>query len=139
MINASPRIMIVVAGALLDSNGCVLLQRRPSGDPLEGLWEFPGGKMEPGETPEQALVRELREELNVELDAADLSPAGFVTAPLSGRHLVLLLFLARRWRGQPHPVEADAIDWVHPAEMRELAMPAPDYPLTDQLTALLAR
>lgn len=137
MINASSRIMIVAAGALLDPNGRVLLQRRPLGDPLEGLWEFPGGKAEAGETPEQALVRELREELGIELDAANLSPAGFATASLDDRHLVLLLFLARRWRGQPHPIEADAIDWVHPAAMRALAIPPPDYPLAEQLAALL--
>lgn len=129
--------MIVVAAALADGAGRVLLQRRPAGKAMAGLWEFPGGKVEPGETPEAALARELAEELDIAVDPADLVPGCFASAPLGERHLILLLYLCRRWRGTPRPIEAEAIAWLRPREMDARAMPPADAPLIPMLAALL--
>ena len=129
--------LLVVAAALADADGRVLLQRRPPGKAMAGLWEFPGGKVEPDERPEAALARELHEELGVEIDAADLVPACFASAPLGEAHLVLLLFICRRWRGLPRPLHADALDWVGPRDMHALPMPPADEPLIGLLEALL--
>lgn len=137
MINAPPHPLIVVAGALSDRGGRVLLQRRSPDGPSPGLWEFPGGKVEPGEGPEEALVRELAEELDVAIELADLSPVGFATWRLGERPLILLLFRVHQWQGQPRALAAAALDWVEPAAMRTLAMPPPDYPLVEQLVAVL--
>src|SRR6478752_9505761 len=98
-------ILLVVACALVDTDGRVLLAKRPPGKPLAGLWEFPGGKIESGETPEGALIRELKEELDIDVEAACLAPACFASEPLDGRALVLLLYICRKWRGQPRAVE----------------------------------
>ena len=129
--------MTVVAAALVDGDRRVLLQQRPAGRPMAGLWEFPGGKVEFGERPEAALVRELEEELGIEADALSLSPAAFASAELDGRHLILLLFLCRAWRGNPEPLHASALQWVEPRRMYDLAMPPADRPLIGLLEALI--
>jgi len=114
-----------------------LLQQRAPGRAMAGLWEFPGGKVEEGETPEAALTRELEEELGIRVDSGSLWPAGFASAPNGERHMVLLLYLCRAWRGEPRALEASALLWAHPADMRRLPMPPADEPLVDQLEALL--
>jgi 8-oxo-dGTP diphosphatase len=129
--------MTVVAAALADASGRVLLQQRALGRAMAGLWEFPGGKVEEGELPEAALIRELREELGIEISRADLAPACFASAPNGGRHMILLLYLCRRWAGEPRPLDASALRWERPAAMRALAMPPADAPLIDLLEALL--
>ncbi|MFN3945414.1 MAG: (deoxy)nucleoside triphosphate pyrophosphohydrolase [Allosphingosinicella sp.] len=130
--------MTVVAAALIDGEGRILLQQRPPGRAMAGLWEFPGGKVEPGERPEQALARELGEELGIEVAEDDLAPACFASAPVGERHMILLLYLCRSWRGgDPRALEATGLLWRRPAEMRGLAMPPADAPLIDLLEALL--
>jgi len=128
----------VVAAALVDEHGRVLLQQRPAGKALAGLWEFPGGKLEPGESPEEALVRELHEELAITVDREALEPAGFATEVLPGRHLLLLLYVVRAWRGVPVALEADGLTWCGPAAMSAWPMPPADGPLVRQLRAYLA-
>lgn len=129
--------MMVVAAALVGADGRVLLQRRAAGRHMAGLWEFPGGKIDAGELPEQALVRELREELGIETNAADLVPATFASAPVGERHMVLLLFICREWKGNPEPLDASALNWLRPAEMDPLDMPPADRPLIAILDALI--
>nr|WP_136162211.1 (deoxy)nucleoside triphosphate pyrophosphohydrolase [Sphingomonas flavalba] len=129
--------LLVVAAALVDADGRVLVQQRPEGKAMAGLWEFPGGKVEPGETPEAALIRELAEELGIATDQACLAPAAFASAPLGGRHLILLLYVCRKWRGIPEPREAPALKWVRPLALHGLAMPPADKPLIGLLDALL--
>ena len=129
--------MIVVAAALADSDGRVLLQQRAPDRSMAGLWEFPGGKVEPGEVPEQALVRELEEELGIMAATADLAPAGFAAAYVGDCHMTLLLFLCRRWLGEPSPLDAAALKWVRPAEMVAEEMPPADRPLVAALSALV--
>jgi 8-oxo-dGTP diphosphatase len=129
--------MTVVAAALIDGERRVLLQRRPEGRAMAGLWEFPGGKVEEGEAPEAALVRELVEELGIALAVPDLVPACFASAPLGERHLLLLLYICRRWEGEPRPLHADALKWLHPAEMDPDEMPPADRPLIGLLAKLL--
>lgn len=127
----------VVAAALVDGEGRVLLQQRPAGRAMAGLWEFPGGKVEPGERPEAALIRELHEELGIGTDAACLAPATFASADLDGRHLLLLLYICRKWRGQPAPLHASGLQWVRPHQMFGLPMPPADRPLIGLLDALI--
>ena len=129
--------MIVVAVALVDSEGRVLLQQRPPGRHMEGLWEFPGGKIDAGELPEAALIRELREELGIETEAACLAPATFASAGLGDRHLLLLLYVCRKWRGTPQPLHATELKWVRPNQMFALPMPPADKPLIGLLDALI--
>jgi 8-oxo-dGTP diphosphatase len=129
--------MTVVAVALIDADNRVLLQQRAPGRAMAGLWEFPGGKVEEGETPEAALVREIEEELGVTLDPATLVPCCFASAPLGDRQMILLLYLCRSWRGEPAPLDAAALSWVTPAEMRGLPMPPADEPLIPLLEAQL--
>ncbi len=129
-------VLLVTAVALIDTDGRVLVQQRAHG-PLEGLWEFPGGKMESGETPAAALIRELREELGIDVEAACLAPAAFASEPLGDRHLLLLLHVCRKWRGIPQPIEAAALRWVRPVDLHQLPMPAPDVPLIGLLEALV--
>lgn len=131
------RIVTVVAAALVDGDGRVLVQRRPPGKPMADLWEFPGGKVEPGELPEAALCRELHEELGITIDPAALVPATFASAPLGERHLLLLLYTLRAWDGQLEAQHATALLWVHPAGLRDLAMPPADIPLIGILEALI--
>jgi 8-oxo-dGTP diphosphatase len=127
--NAAVTLFPVVAAALIDPAGRVLVQRRPAGKTMAGLWEFPGGKVEPSESPENALVRELDEELGITVDPSALTPATFASTPLGGRRLLLLLFVCRSWRGEPAPLDADALRWICPAELTGIAMPPADYPL----------
>ena len=127
----------VVAAALVDLEGRVLLQQRPEGKSLAGLWEFPGGKVEPGETPEAALIRELEEELGIAVPQACLAPAAFASAPLGDRHLLLLLYVTRKWTGVPRALEATALQWVRPSAMHALPMPPADRPLIGLLDALI--
>lgn len=129
--------LIVVAAALVDRDGRLLVQRRPEGLSMAGLWEFPGGKLEPGETPEQALIRELEEELAIDVDHACLAPACFASEPLGDRHLLLLLYVCRKWRGTPVAQHASALRWVRPVELHGLAMPPADKPLIGLLEALV--
>lgn len=125
----------VVAAALVDVNGLVLLQQRAPGRQMAGLWEFPGGKVEKGEGPETALVRELREELGIDCKEDSFVPVGFASEPLGDRHLLLLLFTCREWRGVPQPLDASALRWVRPLKMLELPMPPADRPLIAPLAA----
>jgi len=129
--------LFVVAVALIDADGRVLLQQRPPGKAMADLWEFPGGKVEAGETPEAALVRELEEELGIHTHASCLAPATFASEPLGDRHLLLLLYVCRKWEGVPHPHHATALKWVRPAQMYALPMPPADLPLIGILEALL--
>jgi len=129
--------MTVVAAALVDADGRVLLQQRAPGKAMAGLWEFPGGKIEPGELPEAALLRELREELGIETDSACLAPAAFASARIGERHMLLLLYICRKWRGTPAPLDAVALKWVRPNEMVSLPMPPADKPLIGLLDALI--
>lgn len=129
--------LIVVAAALVDRDGRLLVQQRPEGLSMAGLWEFPGGKIEPGETPEQALIRELEEELAIDVDHACLAPACFASEPLGDKHLLLLLYVCRKWRGTPVAQHASALRWVRPVELHGLAMPPADKPLIGLLEALV--
>ena len=129
--------MIVVAAALVDSEGKVLLQRRSMGRAMAGLWEFPGGKVEVEELPEAALVRELAEELGIEVKRSDLVPICFGSAAVGDRHMILLLYICRAWTGEPKPLDADALCWLRPAEMIAATMPPADAPLIELLERLL--
>ncbi|MDB5702120.1 MAG: (deoxy)nucleoside triphosphate pyrophosphohydrolase [Sphingomonadales bacterium] len=129
--------LLVVAAALIDAQGRVLVQRRPPGSSLAGLWEFPGGKPEAGESPERALARELDEELGISVEAADLTAVTFASEPLGHRHLLLLLFTCRVWERDPQPLHATELRWVHPAKLREMEMPPADYPLIAALEKML--
>jgi 8-oxo-dGTP diphosphatase len=126
-----------VAAALADGEGRVLLQRRAPGRAMAGLWEFPGGKVEPDERPEAALVRELEEELGIKVEIGALSPAAFASADNAGRHMLLLLYLCREWRGEPRALDAAELAWVLPADMAALPMPPADEPLIPLLERLI--
>lgn len=129
--------LIVVAAALIDADGRVLVQQRPDGKPMARLWEFPGGKVEADELPESALIRELREELGIDVERACLAPACFASEPLGQRHMILLVYICRKWKGVPSAVEAAAIKWVRPIELHGLEMPPADKPLIGLLDALI--
>ena len=129
--------MTVVAVALVDGEGRVLLQQRAPGRHMGGLWEFPGGKVDEGERPEAALIRELKEELGIDTDAASIAPATFASADLGERHMLLLLYICRKWRGTPQPLDATALKWVRPNQMFALPMPPADKPLIGLLDALI--
>lgn len=127
----------VVAAALVDADGRVLVQQRPPGKPMAGLWEFPGGKIDAGETPEGALVRELDEELGITVADACLAPAAFASEALGDRHLLLLLYVCRKWSGIPQARHATALQWAWPAQLHAFAMPPADRPLIGLLEALV--
>lgn len=131
-------IILVVAAALVDRDGQFLVQQRPAGKQHGGLWEFPGGKVEPGETPEAALVRELREELQIDVSPEAVRPLSFTTEEAAERHLTLLLYIVAAWTGEPSPTAADAIRWVSSESLRDLPMPPADLPLVAVLARALA-
>ncbi|MDQ6432716.1 (deoxy)nucleoside triphosphate pyrophosphohydrolase [Mesorhizobium sp. LHD-90] len=138
-MDASPGkpILLVSACALIDADGRVLLSQRPPGKTLAGLWEFPGGKVEPGETPEETLIRELREEIGVETQTACLAPLTFASHSYEAFHLLMPLFVCRRFSGIPTPKEGQTLKWVRPKQMREYPMPPADEPLIPFLIDLL--
>lgn len=131
-------ILFVVAAALIDDQGRILLQQRPPDRSMAGLWEFPGGKVEQGETPEQALVRELAEELGIRVDVISLTPLSFASEALGTSHLILLLYAARDWAGEPAALHAAELKWVVPSAMAQLPMPPADRPLARLLDLYLA-
>lgn len=122
-------LVLVVAAALVDVDGRVLITRRPEGKAMAGLWEFPGGKVDAGETPEQALVRELREELAIDTKDSCLAPLAFASHGYDEFHLLMPLFACRVWQGDPQPREGQALAWVRPARLRDYEMPPADVPL----------
>lgn len=128
---------LVSAVALIDVDGRVLLARRPAGKSMAGLWEFPGGKVHGGETPEAALIRELKEELDVDIRESCLAPIGFASHSYNDFHLLMPLFACRVWQGIPVPMEDQALKWVRPTEMRDLRMPPADIPLISLLRDLI--
>jgi 8-oxo-dGTP diphosphatase len=132
-----PRILLVVACALIDADKRVLITRRPEGRPMAGLWEFPGGKVEEGETPEDALIRELDEELSVRVTKPCLAPLTFASHDYLEFHILLPLFVSRRWEGTPTPREAQEIKWVRANRLRDYPMPPADGPLISHLADLL--
>jgi len=131
------RLVLVVAAALIDADGRVLLAQRPKGKPLEGLWEFPGGKVGAGELPEEALIRELGEELGIIVKAACLAPLTFASYPYPDFHLLMPLFVCRRWDGTVTAQEHQALKWLRPKELSSLPMPPADAPLIPFLRDLL--
>jgi 8-oxo-dGTP diphosphatase len=131
------KLLLVVACALIDSDNRVLVAQRPEGKALAGMWEFPGGKLEPGERPEPALIRELSEELGITVKEECLAPLTFASFAYPEFHLLMPLYICRRWEGQVASREAQALKWVRPAKLRELAMPPADEPLIPHLIDLL--
>jgi 8-oxo-dGTP diphosphatase len=136
-VDESKPILLVAACALIDADGRVLLARRPEGKPMAGLWEFPGGKLLPGETPEAALIRELQEELGVDVGEACLAPFAFASHAYERFHLLMPLYVCRRWQGRPEGREGQALAWVRPARLGDYAMPPADKPLVAMLRDLL--
>ena len=130
-------VLLVAAVALVDVDGRVLLAQRPPGKSMAGLWEFPGGKVDVGETPEAAVVRELREELAVDITESCLAPLTFASHTYDEFHLVMPLFACRVWRGTPTPLEGQTLKWVMPLDMRDVPMPPADRPLVALLRDLL--
>ncbi|MDR9392768.1 (deoxy)nucleoside triphosphate pyrophosphohydrolase [Roseovarius sp. SYSU LYC5161] len=129
--------VLVSAVALVDVDGRVLLAQRPEGKAMAGLWEFPGGKVEPGETPENALIRELNEELGIDTWRSCLAPLTFASHSYHDFHLLMPLFACRKWEGVPRAMEGQALKWVYPAKLREIPMPPADLPLVAILRDLL--
>lgn len=123
------RIVLVAACALIDRDGRVLLAQRPEGKSMAGLWEFPGGKVEAGETPEAALIRELREELGIDTWQSCLAPLTFASHSYADFHLLMPLYACRKWQGTPQPREGQALRWVRKHELRDYPMPPADVPL----------
>jgi 8-oxo-dGTP diphosphatase len=132
-LEKNPTTLFVVAAALTNQDGEILLQKRPAGRQMAGLWEFPGGKVEQGESPESALVRELEEELGVAVDGTDLVPLTFASEALDHRHLLLLLYRCTRWAGEPACLDSQELRWLKPHAMRNLPMPPADKPLVTAL------
>ncbi|MCJ2020271.1 MULTISPECIES: (deoxy)nucleoside triphosphate pyrophosphohydrolase [unclassified Methylobacterium] len=131
------RLLLVVAVALVDVDGRVLVSERPAGKQLAGLWEFPGGKVEPGERPEETLIRELAEELGIQVEEPCLAPLTFASHAYPDFHLLMPLYVCRRWTGTPRSMEGQALKWVRPKALRDLAMPPADAPLIPFLIDLL--
>ena len=130
-------IVLVSAVALIDADSRVLLARRPEGKAMAGLWEFPGGKLQEGETPEAALIRELAEELGIDTHESCLAPIGFASHAYDDFHLLMPLFVCRVWEGTPAPREGQELAWVRPNALRDYPMPPADVPLVAQLQDLL--
>ena len=143
IIEVKSKMVMVSAVALIDTDGRVLLTQRPDGKSMAGLWEFPGGKIEIGETPEAALIRELREELNIDTTQSCLAPLSFASHQYDANdgqdafHLLMMLFVCRRWQGRPQPMEGGTLKWVRPQNLREYQMPAADIPLISVLQDIL--
>ena len=133
----SIKLVLVVACALIDSDGRVLLSERPAGKQLAGLWEFPGGKIEPGERPEETLIRELNEELDIVVREPCLAPLTFASHAYPDFHLLMPLYVCRRWEGIPAPQEGQRLAWVRPNKLRDYKMPPADEPLIAHLMALI--
>jgi 8-oxo-dGTP diphosphatase len=134
---AGVAVHLVAAAALIDRDGRVLLARRPEGKTMAGLWEFPGGKLAAGETPEDALIRELGEELDIDVTRSCLAPIGFASHAYEDFHLLMPLFACRVWKGLARPLEGQELKWVFPAKMAALPMPPADRPLIALLRDLL--
>ena len=130
-------VVLVVAVALIDSDGRVLLAQRPAGKAMAGLWEFPGGKVQPGEVPEAALIRELKEELDIDVTAACLAPLSFASHRYERFHLLMPLYVCRRWNGIVTPREGQALTWVRGQKLDRYEMPPADKPLVAALWVLL--
>ena len=131
------RRLLVSAVALIDPDGRVLLAKRPQGKTLAGLWEFPGGKVEQAETPEDALIRELREELGINVEQSCLAPLTFASHTYEDFHLLMPLFVCRRWQGMVQGLEGQELKWVHAADLKNYPMPPADGPLIPHLVDLL--
>lgn len=131
------KIVLVAACALVDADGRVLLAQRPKGKSMAGLWEFPGGKIEQGERPEETLIRELKEELGIEVREDCLAPLTFASHKYPDFHLLMPLYVCRRWEGIIAPTEGQCVTWVKPNRLRDYEMPPADIPLISHLMALL--
>ena len=136
-MSAGARLLLVAACALVDADNRVLITKRPEGKPLAGLWEFPGGKVEAGETPEDCLIRELNEELGIFVKAACLAPLTFASHSYPDFHLLMPLYVCRRYEGIPRGLEGQQIKWVMPKVLRDFPMPPADEPLIPALIDLL--
>jgi 8-oxo-dGTP diphosphatase len=136
-LDAPKKLVLVVACALVDGDGRVLLAQRPEGKTLAGLWEFPGGKVELGETPETSLIRELEEELGIITKAACLAPLSFASHAYETFHLLMPLYICRRFEGNPTPREGQQLKWVRAKDLRQFAMPPADEPLVAALLDVL--
>jgi 8-oxo-dGTP diphosphatase len=130
-------LVLVAAVALVDADGRVLIAKRPDGKSMAGLWEFPGGKVEAGERPELALIRELREELDIDVTEACLAPLTFASHAYEGFHLLMPLYACRRWKGMVRSLEGQELKWVKPNRLRDYPMPPADLPLIPHLIDLL--
>jgi 8-oxo-dGTP diphosphatase len=133
----SDKLVLVAACALVDVDGRVLIAERPAGKPMAGLWEFPGGKVEAGERPEQTLIRELKEELGITVNEACLAPLTFASHGYPGFHLLMPLYVCRRWDGTVTGQEGQRLAWVRPNRLRDYKMPPADEPLVSHLMTLL--
>jgi 8-oxo-dGTP diphosphatase len=133
----APGLVIVVAAVLVDADGRVLLAQRPADKSMAGLWEFPGGKVGAGETPEAALIRELAEELGIDVHASCLAPFTFASHAYPDFHLLMPLYVCRRWQGIAVSREGQRLRWVRPAQLSDYAMPPADKPLVAMLRGLL--
>ncbi len=133
----SIQVTLVAACALVDADGRVLIAERPAGKAMAGLWEFPGGKVESGERPEQTLIRELKEELGIIVSEPCLAPLAFASHAYPGFHLLMPLYVCRRWEGTAEPKEGQRLAWVKPNRLRDYPMPPADEPLIAHLMALL--
>lgn len=131
------KLVLVVACALIDADGRVLLAERPAGKSMAGLWEFPGGKLEPSERPEEALIRELKEELGIDVKEACLAPLTFASHRYDDFHLLMPLYVCRRWEGTVSPQEGQRVQWARPNKLRDYPMPPADEPLISHLLNLL--
>jgi 8-oxo-dGTP diphosphatase len=136
-VRMAKKLVLVAACALIDADGRILLAQRPKGKSMEGLWEFPGGKVEAGETPEETLVRELREELGIETKVACLAPLTFASHAYEEFHLLMPLYVCRRFEGTPRGLEGQALKWVRPINLRDYPMPPADEPLIPMIQDLL--
>jgi 8-oxo-dGTP diphosphatase len=133
----SVRLVLVAACALIDADGRVLIAQRPQGKSMAGLWEFPGGKVEPGERPEQCLIRELKEELGIIVREECLAPLTFASHSYPDFHLLMPLYVCRRWEGIVTAQEQQALKWVRPGDLKNYPMPPADEPLISHLTTLV--